>query len=101
MDVEKHLSTNTGYFERCFIVYWRVAMTMTKEYISSKDYAAKYNLHPRTVQKWCAEGKIEGAYKFGTSWAVPDKEPRPKDRRYKNGKWVGYRKRERKNVHNT
>ena len=69
---------------------------MNKEYISAKEYAAKYNLHPRTVQLWCANGRIEGAYKFGASWAVPDKAPRPNDRRYKTGEWVGYRKRDRK-----
>ena len=69
---------------------------MTNEFISAKEYAEKYNLHPRTVQKYCAEGKIEGAFKFGASWAVPDKAPRPSDGRWKNGEWVGYRKRERK-----
>ena len=69
---------------------------MNKEYISAKEYAAKYNLHPRTVQMWCATGRIEGAYKFGASWAIPDKAPKPKDRRLKNGEWVGYRKRKRK-----
>lgn len=67
--------------------------SMNKEYISAKEYAAKYNLHPRTVQLWCANGRIKGAYKFGASWAVPDKAPRPEDRRYKTGEWVGYRKR--------
>lgn len=70
---------------------------MNKEYISAKEYAAKYRLHPRTVQLWCAKGKIEGAYKFGASWAVPDKAPRPSDKRLKTGEWVGYRKRERNN----
>ena len=69
---------------------------MDKDFITAREYAEKYSLHPRTVQIWCAEGRIEGAYKFGTSWAVPDKAPRPKDHRYKNGEWVGYRKRERK-----
>ena len=68
---------------------------MNKEYISAKEYTKKYDLHPRTVQKWCAEGRIEGAYKFGTAWAVPDKTPKPKDRRWKNGEWVGYRQRVR------
>ena len=66
------------------------------DFITVKEYAMKYNLHPRTVQIWCADGKIEGAFKFGTSWAIPDKAPRPKDQRYKTGDWVGYRKRERK-----
>ena len=69
---------------------------MNKEYISAKEYAEKYDLHPRTVQKWCAEGRIEGTYNFGASWAVPDKAPKPKDRRWKNGDWVGYRQRKRK-----
>ena len=69
---------------------------MDKNFITAKEYAEKYNLHPRTVQIWCADGRIEGAFKFGISWAIPDKAPRPKDHRYKNGEWVGYRKRERK-----
>ncbi len=69
---------------------------MENNILTAKEYAAKYNLHPRTVQLWCAEGKIEGAYKFGASWAIPDKAPRPTDGRYKNGNWVGYRQRERK-----
>ena len=69
---------------------------MNKEYISAKEYAAKYDLHPRTVQLWCASGRIEGAYKFGASWAVPDKAHRPTDKRFKTGEWVGYRQKKRK-----
>ena len=68
---------------------------MNKDYISAKEFAAKYDLHPRTVQKWCAEGKIEGAYKFGASWAVPDKAPKPKEKRFMDGSWVGDRKRKK------
>ncbi len=67
------------------------------KFITVKEYAWKYGIHPRTVQIWCAEGRIEGAFKFGTSWAIPDNAPKPKDGRLKNGDWVGYRKRERKN----
>ncbi len=63
------------------------------DFITVKEYALKYNLHPRTVQIWCADGRIEGAFKFGTAWAIPDKAPRPKDGRYKTGEWVGYRNR--------
>ena len=66
------------------------------DFITVKEYASKYNLHPRTVQSWCANGRIEGAFKFGTEWAIPDQAPRPKDGRYKTGEWVGYRKREKK-----
>ena len=67
-----------------------------QKHITVKEYAAKYNLHPRTVQIWCSEGRIEGVFKFGTSWAIPDDAPRPKDHRYRNGEWVGYRKRKSK-----
>ena len=74
-----------------------IGNTIDKGFITVKEYAAKYDLHPRTVQIWCSEGRIDGAFKFGTSWAIPDKAPRPKDHRYKNGEWVGYRKREKKN----
>ena len=71
---------------------------MQGNYITSKEYAEKYNLNPRTVQLWCANGRIEGAVKFGASWAIPDGTERPKDGRWKNGEWVGYRKRERENA---
>ena len=63
------------------------------KFITVKEYAAKYNLNPRTVQLWCQDGRIEGAFKFGTSWAIPEGIPRPMDGRVKNGEWVGYRKR--------
>ena len=69
---------------------------MEKGFITAKEYADKYNLHPRTVQIWCSEGRIDGAFKFGASWAIPDEAPRPQDRRWKNGEWVGYRKKNEK-----
>ncbi len=73
-----------------------IGNTIDKGFIIEKEYTAKYDLHPRTVQIWCSEGRIDGAFKFGTSWAIPDKAPKQKNNRYKNGEWVGYRKREKK-----
>ncbi len=83
------------------IINFSTDKTINKGFITTKEYASKYNLHPRTVQIWCAEGKIEGAFKFGTSWAIPDNAMKPSDGRYKNGEWVGYRKRNRKRTENT
>ena len=27
--------------------------------------------HPRTIQRWCQEGKLPGCYKAGRSWRIP------------------------------
>ena len=71
---------------------------MQGNYITSKEYAERFNLNPRTVQLWCASGRIEGAVKFGASWAIPVDTERPEDGRWKNGEWVGYRKRNKANI---
>ena len=27
--------------------------------------------HPRTIQRWCQQGKLPGSYKSGRSWRIP------------------------------
>lgn len=62
-------------------------------YLSITELAEKWEVHPRTVQIMCREGKIDGAVKFGKSWAIPENTERPKDMRVKSGNYVGWRKR--------
>ena len=69
---------------------------MNGNYITSKEYSERYKLNQRTVQMWCANGRIEGAVKFGATWAIPENTDRPLDGRWKNGEWVGYRNKKRK-----
>lgn len=54
-----------------------------EEYITIEQVAAKWGLSKRRVQKLCSEGRVEGAKKFGKSWAVPSDAPKPKDERKK------------------
>ena len=54
-------------------------------YIKVEDAAAKWNVSERHVQRLCIEGFIEGAIKFGNTWAIPENAPKP-TRTAKNGK---------------
>ena len=44
---------------------------MVEGYITVKEIAEKWGLKVRTVQIMCANGRIEGAVKFGRDWAIP------------------------------
>ncbi len=66
---------------------------MRGNYTTVKDIAKKWDVTPRVVQKMCLDGRIEGAIKFGRSWAIPEETNKPKDQRIRNGEWVGYRRR--------
>jgi len=60
-------------------------------YISVSEYAEKYGLYQQNIRRLISEGRIE-ASKIGNQWAIPDKEPRPEDRRVKSGRYKGWRK---------
>lgn len=51
------------------------------EYITVAEAAKKWNVSNRMVQKYCAEGRIEGVKKFGASWGIPSGAIKPKDPR--------------------
>ncbi len=51
------------------------------ERISIKEAAKKWNISERTVQQLCSAGRIEGAEKFGGSWAIPTDAKKPSDPR--------------------
>lgn len=65
---------------------------MVKGYMTAKDVSAKWGVTMRTVQTMCAEGRIEGAVKFGRDWAIPMNAQRPEDGRIISGKYVDWRK---------
>ena len=53
------------------------------EYMTVKDAAVKWNISERYVQRYCTEGRIEGAIKFGGTWAIPPDAGKPEDLRRK------------------
>ena len=60
-----------------------------KEVMTVKEAAALWGITERRVTVLCKEGRIEGAYKNGRSWAIPADAAKPADSRVKNG---AYRK---------
>lgn len=55
---------------------------------TSKEIAAKWGIAERTVLNFCKNGKIEGAYKEGNKWMIPDDAVKPVDGRIKTGNYI-------------
>lgn len=51
------------------------------EYITVQEAAKKWKISDRLVQKYCAEGRIDGIRKFGKSWGIPSSAVKPQDPR--------------------
>lgn len=56
-------------------------MVNTMGYISASQAANKWNITQRRVQILCAENRVEGAFKVGEVWAIPDDASKPVDHR--------------------
>ena len=61
---------------------------MEQKYISLKEAAEKWGIGGRRINTLCLEGRIEGAIKFGNTWAIPEDAKKPKDERIKTGKYI-------------
>ncbi len=55
-------------------------------YLSASQAAKKWNISQRRVQVLCSENRIEGAFKVGEVWAIPDDASKPLDFRMKSNK---------------
>ena len=47
------------------------------KFISTQEFAKKYNKSAEIVKVYCRQGRILGAKKVGTSWVIPDTSPYP------------------------
>lgn len=65
---------------------------MIEGYLSIKQVAEMWNLNPRTVRNMCANGRINGAVKFGRDWMIPKDVKKPVDGRVTSGKYKNWRK---------
>lgn len=54
------------------------------KYITANQVAAKWGISQRRVQILCSNGRIEGVFKLGEAWAIPDDAPKPEDLRVKH-----------------
>lgn len=57
-------------------------------YLSITQVSEKWGIKQRRIRVLCAEGRIEGAYKVGAYWLIPEDAKKPKDERIKSGKYV-------------
>lgn len=57
------------------------------EYMTIQDAANKWGITSRRIQVLCAEGRIDGAQKFGRQWAIPAESEKPEDARIKSGRY--------------
>lgn len=55
-------------------------------YITAGQAAHKWGISQRRVQILCAEGRIDGVFKLGEVWAIPDESSKPSDSRIKQDK---------------
>lgn len=58
------------------------------EYMTVKEASEKWGLSVRRVQLLCVEGRIEGAMKYASVWAIPKDAEKPKDERIITGKYI-------------
>lgn len=56
-------------------------------YMKIQEAAKKWGIGERRINALCLQGRIEGAFKFGNTWAIPQEAEKPKDARVKSGKY--------------
>lgn len=55
-------------------------------YMTASQAAEKWNISQRRVQILCAQKRIDGVFKLGENWAIPDDALKPNDNRKKEKK---------------
>lgn len=58
------------------------------DYLTVQQLAEKWGVSIRRINTLCNEGRLEGAMKFGNSWAIPKDVKKPADGRVKSGKYI-------------
>ena len=46
-------------------------------FVQAEELAKRWNVSIRQVQRLCDSGRIDGAVKFGPSWAIPEDTEKP------------------------
>ena len=59
-----------------------------ESYKQIKEISKEWKLSERRINTLCLEGRINGAVKFGTTWAIPSNAQKPEDARIKTGKYI-------------
>lgn len=54
--------------------------------MTASEAAKKWNISQRRVQILCSEQRIDGIFKLGDNWAIPENAEKPIDKRLKKNK---------------
>ena len=57
-------------------------------YLSITQLSEKWHLSARWINDLCKNGRIAGAMKIGSYWAIPEDAEKPVDARVKSGKYI-------------
>lgn len=57
-------------------------------YLSIKETANKWGLSVRRVQVLCAQGRLDGVIRIGSTWGIPETARKPADARIKSGRFI-------------
>lgn len=58
------------------------------KYLSISQTAEKWGIKQRRIRALCQEGRIEGAFKMGAYWSIPEDAEKPGDMRVKSGRYI-------------
>lgn len=64
---------------------------MIDGYTTIRETAERWDVTVRQVQYLCTKGQVEGAVKFGRSWAIPKEAKKPTDGRVTTGEYRNWR----------
>lgn len=53
------------------------------KFITASQAAQKWNISQRRVQVLCSQNRIDGVFKLGDNWAIPEDSEKPQDTRIK------------------
>lgn len=56
-------------------------------YLSIRQTSEKWKISARWINDLCADGRIPGALKIGSYWAIPEDAIKPADARVKTGRY--------------
>jgi len=46
-------------------------------YVKAEEISKRWNISARQIQTLCKEGRVDGAVKFGNTWAIPENATKP------------------------
>lgn len=57
-------------------------------YLSIRQTSEKWGISARWISDLCKDGRINGAMKIGSYWAIPENAKKPEDARIKSGRYI-------------